>query len=130
MNRYVSNLRLFNLIISFFVTQIIVHTVFSNPLIATDKTVPIEFVSVPSGSYRMGADLNPKYIVAGENEGWRSIFIQDEFPQRIVHITRAFEISKYEIDDHGKLIKFEEEFIRRGIYPQEFLLVLYVDYHL
>lgn len=45
----------------------------------------------------MGADLDPKYIAAGPEEGWRSIFIQDEFPTRNVTISQSFEISKYEI---------------------------------
>ncbi len=45
----------------------------------------------------MGADLDPKYIVAGEDQGWRSIFIQDEFPVRKIEITKDFEVSKYEI---------------------------------
>ena len=57
----------------------------------------LEFMAIPSGSFRMGADLNPKYIAAGKDERWRSIFIQDEFPQRKVYITKPFEISKYEI---------------------------------
>jgi formylglycine-generating enzyme required for sulfatase activity len=55
-----------------------------------------EFVKIPAGHFLMGADLDPKYIVAGKEEGWRSIFIQDEFPVRRITITRPFEISKYE----------------------------------
>lgn len=55
-----------------------------------------EFIPVPSGSFIMGADLDPHYINAWEDDGWRSIFIQDEFPVRNIHITQAFEISKYE----------------------------------
>ena len=69
----------------------------SKQVLAQLEASKIEFVSIPEGTFIMGADLNPEYIVAGENKGWRSIFIQDEFPQRNVHITRAFEISKYEI---------------------------------
>jgi formylglycine-generating enzyme len=56
-----------------------------------------EFVSVPAGAFVMGADLDPKYINAGPQLNWRSIFIQDEFPARQVHITQSFDISKYEI---------------------------------
>jgi formylglycine-generating enzyme len=59
----------------------------------------LEFVAIQSGSFQMGANLDPKYIAAGKNEGWRSIFIQDEFPQRKVYITKPFEISKYEINN-------------------------------
>ncbi len=55
-----------------------------------------EFVKIPAGSFVMGADLDPKYITAGKEEDWRSIFIQDEFPQRNIHLTKTFEISKYE----------------------------------
>ena len=54
------------------------------------------FVKVPSGSYTMGADLDPAYITAGEDMAWRSIFIQDEFPVREVTISTAFDISIYE----------------------------------
>jgi formylglycine-generating enzyme required for sulfatase activity len=57
----------------------------------------IEFVEIPSGTYTMGADLDPKYITSGSEEGWRSIFIQDEFPVRNVTISKDFEISTYEI---------------------------------
>ena len=57
----------------------------------------IEFVALPAGSFLMGADLDPKYIVAGKDNGWRSIFIQDEFPPRSIKLTHPFEISKYEI---------------------------------
>jgi sulfatase modifying factor 1 len=57
----------------------------------------ISFVEIPAGTFTMGADLDPKYIAAGPNEGWRSIFIQDEFPVRKVTITHDFAISKYEI---------------------------------
>jgi len=57
----------------------------------------ITFVEIPAGTFTMGADLNPKYIAAGLNEGWRSIFIQDEFPVRNVTISHDFAISKYEI---------------------------------
>ena len=55
-----------------------------------------DFVNIPAGSFIMGADLDPKYINAGKEEKWRSIFIQDEFPARKVRITKSFEISKYE----------------------------------
>ena len=57
----------------------------------------IEFCAIPAGSFIMGADLDPKYIVAGKDEGWRSIFIQDEFPQRKIRLTHPFELAKYEI---------------------------------
>jgi formylglycine-generating enzyme required for sulfatase activity len=55
------------------------------------------FVLIQAGSYQMGADLDSEYINAGKELGWRSIFIQDEFPTRNIHITQPFEISKYEI---------------------------------
>lgn len=55
-----------------------------------------EFTPVPPGSFTMGADLDPQYIAAWEAYGWRSIFIQDEFPARNIRITSSFEISKYE----------------------------------
>lgn len=57
----------------------------------------LEFVPIPAGSFTMGADLSPKYINAGPELKWRSIFIQDEFPARRVQITHSFDISKYEI---------------------------------
>ncbi len=57
----------------------------------------IEFVEIPSGTFVMGADIDPKYIVAGPEEKWRSIFIQDEFPTREITLENDFEISKYEI---------------------------------
>jgi SAM-dependent methyltransferase len=37
------------------------------------------------------------------------------------------EVSTYEVDDHGKQIRFDEEFIRRAVYPQEFLR--FIEYH-
>jgi formylglycine-generating enzyme required for sulfatase activity len=60
-------------------------------------TFQIDFCAIPAGSFIMGADLDPKFIVAGKDNGWRSIFIQDEFPQRSIKLTHPFEISKYEI---------------------------------
>ncbi len=56
-----------------------------------------EFIAIPEGSFTMGADIDPMYIVAGADKGWRSIFIQDEYPQRNIIISEAFEMSKYEI---------------------------------
>jgi len=63
----------------------------------TETLANMEFVNIPAGTYNMGADLDPKYIAAGPNEEWRSIFIQDEFPIRNVTISHDFAISKYEI---------------------------------
>ena len=63
-----------------------------------------EFVKIPAGTFTMGADIDPQYIVAGEEEGWRSLFIQDEFPLRRITIRNSFEISKYEITN----AQFEE----------------------
>ena len=56
-----------------------------------------EFVSIPGGDFTMGADIDPEYIVAGKDKGWRSIFIQDEYPQREITISKSFEISKFEV---------------------------------
>lgn len=56
-----------------------------------------EFVDIPAGTFTMGADLDPKYIAAWRDEGWRSIFIQDEFPPRVITISQPFSISKFEI---------------------------------
>lgn len=69
----------------------------SRHVLAQRKSNKIEFAVIPPGSFLMGADLDPKYIAAGKAQGWRSIFIQDEFPQRDVSITESFEFSKYEI---------------------------------
>lgn len=55
------------------------------------------FVKIPKGNFLMGADLDPSYIVADSSKGWRSIFIQDEFPLREITITNEFEILKYEV---------------------------------
>ena len=63
----------------------------------TEKTTLPEFVHIPAGEFIMGADLPPKYINAGPELGWRSIFIQDEFPAHSVQIGHSFDISKYEI---------------------------------
>ena len=52
----------------------------------------VEFISIPAGRFIMGADIDPKYINAGKEEGWRSIFIQDEFPQRRIRISEPFEM--------------------------------------
>jgi len=57
----------------------------------------IEWISIPAGAFTMGADIDPEHIAAWEDKGWRSIFIQDEFPKREVTISKGFEISKYEI---------------------------------
>ena len=62
-----------------------------------NSILELEFISIPAGQYTMGADIDSKYITAGEKEAWRSIFIQDEFPVRNVTITESFEISKFEI---------------------------------
>ena len=59
-----------------------------------------EFTEIPAGSFTMGADLDPKYIAAWRDEGWRSIFIQDEFPTREITISQPFSISKYEITNN------------------------------
>jgi len=73
------------------------HSLYVNQTVAQNYILELEFVSVPSGTFLMGADLDSKYINAGKELGWRSIFIQDEFPRRKIHITQPFEISKYEI---------------------------------
>lgn len=65
--------------------------------IASETLESMEFVEIPAGTFTMGADLDPKYIAAGPEEEWRSIFIQDEFPARNVTISKNFAISKYEI---------------------------------
>jgi formylglycine-generating enzyme required for sulfatase activity len=57
----------------------------------------IEWVAIPPGSFTMGADIDLTHIAAWEDYGWRSIFIQDEFPVRSINISKAFAISKYEI---------------------------------
>jgi formylglycine-generating enzyme required for sulfatase activity len=57
----------------------------------------LNFVKIPKGIFLMGADLDPSYIVADSLKGWRSIFIQDEFPLRKIKITNEFEILKYEV---------------------------------
>lgn len=57
----------------------------------------LEFTTIPAGSFTMGADLDPRHIAAWKDDGWRSIFIQDEFPQKEVSISRSFDISIYEI---------------------------------
>ncbi len=64
---------------------------------STDIINDIDFVTIPAGQFTMGADLHPKYIAAGQNEAWRSIFIQDEFPVRDITISRDISISKFEI---------------------------------
>ncbi len=69
----------------------------SNEKSKGQQSPQIEFCAIPAGSFVMGADMDPKYIAAGKEEGWRSIFIQDEFPQRKIKLTHPFEISKYEI---------------------------------
>jgi formylglycine-generating enzyme required for sulfatase activity len=69
----------------------------SNTRSAEQVLESLEFAEIPAGSFVMGADLDPKYITAGPEEGWRSIFIQDEFPAREVTISKSFAISKYEI---------------------------------
>jgi formylglycine-generating enzyme required for sulfatase activity len=61
------------------------------------KILELEFVKIPAGKFMMGADLDPSYIVADQSKGWRSIFIQDEFPVRKIKISKNFEISKYEV---------------------------------
>ncbi len=63
---------------------------------AESKSLP-EFIPIPAGSFVMGADLSYDYINAGPALQWRSIFIQDEFPARTVHITMPFAIAKHEI---------------------------------
>ena len=62
----------------------------------SDALNSYEFAMIPSGQFIMGADLDPRYIAAWEEDGWRSIFIQDEFPAKNVFLTDSFEISRYE----------------------------------
>jgi len=77
---------------------LIINSIFHSKLVSAQNIdLKKNFVTIPAGSFLMGGDLEPKYITAGKEEGWRSIFIQDEFPQRKVKITQPFEISKYEI---------------------------------
>lgn len=63
----------------------------------TTALAEIDFAEIPSGSFTMGADLDPKHIAAWEDDGWRSIFIQDEFPAHQVSIGYSFDMSKTEI---------------------------------
>ena len=62
-----------------------------------DDSTGLQFVKIPKGDFLMGADLDPSYIVANEKKGWKSIFIQDEFPVRKIKLSSDFEISKYEV---------------------------------
>jgi formylglycine-generating enzyme required for sulfatase activity len=73
---------------------VVLFTNLSNIFGQSDK---IEFVEIPKGSFIMGADLDPSFIIADKSKAWRSIFIQDEFPVRNVRISKDFAISKYEI---------------------------------
>ncbi len=66
------------------------------PAIQSDATDSYEFAMIPPGHFNMGADLEPIYIAAWEEQGWRSIFIQDEFPARRIVLSDSFEISKFE----------------------------------
>ncbi len=68
-----------------------------NPGVDIIKELSFDFVKIPSGSFVMGADLDPKYIVAGMEEGWRGIHIQDEFPVRRIILSQDFEMMKYEV---------------------------------
>jgi len=61
------------------------------------KALEIEWVQIPAGSFTMGADIGADHIAAWEDNGWRSIFIQDEYPVRNLTITGSFYISKFEI---------------------------------
>ncbi len=65
--------------------------------LSTYETPEIEWIPIPAGSFTMGADMESDHIAAWEDNGWRSIFIQDEFPVRSIAITVPFHISKYEI---------------------------------
>lgn len=79
------------------VTGLLLITGCADRKAAEDTLESMEFVDIPSGTFTMGADLDPKYITAGPDEEWRSIFIQDEFPVRNLTISHDFAISKYEI---------------------------------
>jgi formylglycine-generating enzyme required for sulfatase activity len=84
--------------ISGLMTLLVLNSLFTLKTVNAQTYIPDEnFIAIPAGSFLMGADIDAKYITAGKKEGWRSIFIQDEFPQRKVQITQPFEMSKYEI---------------------------------
>lgn len=89
--------RRFKIIPFLFITVILLSACSNRGKEAASLIAGLEFVEIPSGTFTMGADLPPKYIVAGPEEKWRSIFIQDEYPVREVTLTSDFQISKYEI---------------------------------
>jgi sulfatase modifying factor 1 len=88
-----------NLKIYFSITLIssIVLVNFSFNYTVLDNSTGLQFVKIPKGDFLMGADIDPSYIVANEKKGWKSIFIQDEFPIRRIKLSLDFEISKYEV---------------------------------
>lgn len=94
---------IWNRIFNISILRLIIPVIFllglgkTNCVFAQTDTNSIEFVPIPSGSFVMGADLDPWHIAADKKKDWRSIFIQDEFPHRKVQISTPFEISKYEI---------------------------------
>jgi len=74
------------------------QTIRNNNNLRSQTELPdIQWISIPAGSYTMGADIVPDHIAAWEDKGWRSIFIQDEFPERNVTISKDFAISRFEI---------------------------------
>jgi formylglycine-generating enzyme len=93
--RNIRNYKLSKLLI--LMVWMIAITAYAEAKPLSDNIAELEFISIPAGEFIMGADLPPKYINAGLELGWRSIFIQDEFPVRSVQIINSFEISKYEM---------------------------------
>jgi formylglycine-generating enzyme required for sulfatase activity len=73
-----------------------------------DLLPSLEFVTIPAGSFTMGADIDYRHIAAWQDDGWRSIFIQDEFPVRNVNIGSGFEISSFEVTN-AAYEKFDPE---------------------
>ncbi len=100
--------------------------------IQENESLNIPFVKVQKGNFVMGADLDPKYITAGEDEGWRSIFIQDEFPVREIDISYDFEISKFEITNlQYELFAPEHRAMRgsfKGISEEDNEAIVYVSW--
>lgn len=93
----------------------------------------IDFVTIPAGSFEMGADIAPKHIAAWEDDGWRSIFIQDEFPVRNITISQPFDISKFEITN-AAYEAFDPEHIKwrghfQGISEKDNEAVVYVSWN-
>ena len=64
----------------------------ASPENADRRTSPGAFVSIPAGSFLMGADLSRDQVTAE-----KGVFIQDEFSVRRVMFTRGFDISKHEV---------------------------------